>query len=173
MNTFELQIWDDERNLCTFYTVLCDGEEENVTDKFFEKFENDVEFEDAVQDLLAFVLIAIGDDNGAVDELFNRYENEVTGLPSHGRVKLGEFVYHYPGFPLRLYALKINKEIVVLFGGGIKDGTTNQNSSLKMQWKEACLFAKRITEALGSEEILIDEVHRRLTNHLGGNEIIL
>jgi len=173
MNIFELKLWDDERQLCTFYTVQWDGADENETDLFFAKYENDPEFSLAVQELTSFMIYSIGDRHGAVDELFNRYENEVTGLPVKGKVILGEFTFHYPNFPLRIYALKITERIVVLFNGGIKDGPTNQTSSLNLKWIEACNFAKRILDALHSDEILVDERNRKLTNHLGGDEIIL
>lgn len=173
MNTFELETWDDERRLCTFYTVHTDGEAENETDKFLIKYENDVAFEKSIQELLSFIIYAIGDDHGAVDEFFNRYENEVSGLPLQGRIKLGSFTYHYPQFPLRLYALKITEGIVVLFNGGVKDGATNQTSGLNIKWREACLFARKILEALRAGEILINEKERKLTNHLGENTIIL
>lgn len=144
MNIFELKIWDNERRLCTFYTVLVDGAQENETDKFLIKFENMNGFELATQELVSFALIGIGDEQGAVPELFNRDENEVKGLPVQGRIKLGELVYHYPEFPLRLYALNITDNIAILFNGGIKDGPTNQTSSLHTQWKEACYFAKEL-----------------------------
>ena len=173
MNIFELKIWDDERKLCTFYTVQWDRATDNETDKFFAKYETIPGFEKITQQLLSFILLSIGDDHGAVDTLFNRFENEVTGLPVHGRVRLGEFTYHYPSFRLRLYALKITEEIVVLFNGGEKDGPTNQISSLNVKWIEACQFATRILEALRTGELLIDMVHRKLTDHKGLEEIIL
>lgn len=173
MNIFELKIWDDERRLCTFYTVQWDGAVRNETDKFLAKYENKEGFELSMQELLSFVLIGIGDEQGAVDELFNRNENEVKGLPVQGRIQLGELNYYYPDFPLRLYALKITENIAILFNGGVKDGPTNQTSSLHLQWKEACLFAKKIIEAIKNDEILVDEENRKLTNHLGEDEIIL
>ena len=173
MNIFELKIWDDEGSKCTFYTVQYEDTSKNETDLFLEKYESNSEFKDAVQELLAFVLHVIGDEHGADEALFNRYENEVSGLPLKGKLKIGELFYFYPSFQLRLYALKITDEIVVLFGGGVKDGPTNQTSSLHLKWKEACGFAKKITDALLAKEILIDACNRKLTNQLGEDEIIL
>lgn len=155
------------------YTVQKDGEEETETDKFMLKYENKPEYEASLQSLLSFIIKSIGDDHGAIDELFNRYENEVTGLPAQGKIKLGEFTYHYPNFPLRIYALKITDEIVVLFNGGIKDGPTNQMSSLNITWMEACAFARRILEALHDNEIFIEHKERKLKNINGDSEIIL
>ncbi len=173
MNTFEVKIWDDEAALCSFYTVLQEESIETETDKFFNKYETDIQYTEATKELLSFVLYSIGDDHGALDELFNRYENDVTGLPVQGKIQLGELVYHYPNFPLRLYALKITENIVVLFNGGVKDGATNQTSSLHLQWIEACQFTKRILEAINNDAILVDNKNRKLTDCNGEEEIIL
>lgn len=172
MNIFELKIWDDESSLCTFYTVHIDGSKENETDKFFLKYENSKDYGSAAEEMIQFLLVAIGEEQGAVDALFNREENEVDGLPCRGKVKKGGKEYNYPAFPLRLYALRITEEIVVLFNGGIKDGSTNQNSSVHTNWKEACGFAKRIRSAL-TKEIAIDKKNRRLVARNGDSEIIL
>ena len=171
MNIFELKIWDDERRLCTFYTVQYDGATVNETDKFLLKHEK--RYLEETQELLSFVINIIGDDHGAVDELLNRYENEVVGLPLHGKVKMGEITYVFPKFPLRLYILKITDSIVILFNGGVKDGPTNQTSSLNLKWKEACQMAKKIILAIQEEDIIVDELNRKLTNSEGGEEIII
>jgi hypothetical protein len=173
VNIFELKVWDDESSLCTFYSIQRDGASENETDKFFIKYEKLEGFKQAAHDLLLFILNAIGEEQGTVEELLNRFENEVVGLPVKGRVLLGGFVYHYPEFPLRLYALSITNNIAILFNGGIKDGPTNQTSDLHLRWKEACQFAKKIMDAIQSGEIFIDEENRKLLNHLGREEIVL
>ena len=173
MNIFELKIWNDEQKRCTFYTVKNDGEEHNETDKFLLKYSEDPIYEEDLQTLLYFIIYSIGDEHGAKDELFNRHENEVTGLPSKGKISLGEFTYHYPRFSLRLYALKITDEIVILFNGGIKDGPTNQTSSLNIKWIEACTYAKRIFQAIQDDEFKVDITNRRLISYKGDNEIIL
>lgn len=175
MNTFVLEIWNDECSLCTFYTVRNDDDEitvmETETDKFFEKYDAIPKFESATIELLNFVLKAIGEDHGAIDELFNRHENEVDGLPLKGFLILGNTKFNYPNFPLRLFALRITNSIVVLFNGGIKDSETNQTSSLRMQWKEACSYAKRITEALRNREIIIE--NNKLKCNTGSDTICL
>lgn len=173
MNIFEVKIWNNERKKCTFYTVLNDNEVVNETDKFLLKYENEPEFIEDLQALLSFIIYSIGDEHGANDELFNRHENEVTGLPSKGKISLGEFTYHYPNFSLRLYALKISDEIVILFNGGTKDGPTNQTSSLNIKWLDACNYARRILDAIKNKEIHIDTTNRRLVNYDGSSEIIL
>ncbi|GAA4932802.1 hypothetical protein GCM10023314_01480 [Algibacter agarivorans] len=173
MNIFELKIWDDESEKCTFYTVQADGSLENETDIFFDKYDKTPELKEQTQELLSFVLNAIGDNHGAIDEIFNRHENEVDGLPTQGQLQLGEFDYYFPNFPLRLYALKVTENIVILFGGGIKDGSTNQNSSLHFKWIEACNYAKRIIEGLNDGSIIVNHRTRTLTSFDGTDEIIL
>ena len=81
MNSFVLEIWDDEGAICTFYTVRWDEADDNETDKFFAKYDAVPELKSEVQQLLSFVLDSIGDDHGAIDTLFNRFEQEVTGYP--------------------------------------------------------------------------------------------
>jgi hypothetical protein len=159
VNIFELKIWDDEGGRCTFYTVQKDGATENETDRFFLKYGQDAQWKEAAQELLSYLLYSIGDEHGAHEAFFNRYEHEVTGMPHHGKVVLDEIMYHFPHFPLRLYALKITNAVVVLFNGGIKDGPTNQTSSLERQWREACGFARRIVEALANGEVLLNKKH--------------
>lgn len=176
MNNFALEIWDNEGKSCTFYTVRWDGVKENETDKFFNKFDRLPEYKLATQQLLSFILDSIGDDYGAVDALFNRFENEVTGLPNKGKVQIGEIVFLYPDFPLRLYALRIRnrKDLVVLFNGGVKTAQTNQGSEgLNIRWREACRFANRLEEALRTGEIIIDAKNRRIISADGDNEILL
>lgn len=159
MNSFTLHIWDDEGQKCCFYTVTKDGATTNETDKFLEKYKQHETYRKSLQELVSYILEVIGDRHGAIDELFNRFENEVIGLPNKGKSKLINQLYHFPNFPLRLYALKISNEIVILFNGGVKDGSTNQTSSLHTNWKEACSFAKKIIDGINDGLIRIQD-HR-------------
>jgi hypothetical protein len=38
VNTFALELWDDEAKKCTFYTVRWEDAAQNETDKFFHKY---------------------------------------------------------------------------------------------------------------------------------------
>jgi hypothetical protein len=176
VNTFVLELWDDEGRKCTFYTVRWEYSRQNETDKFFARFHAVPEYRLATQQLLSFVLDSIGNDQGAVDLLFNRFENEVVGLPNKGAVRMGEIAFLIPNFPLRLYALRIanRSDLVVLFNGGVKSAQTNQSSAdLVLKWREACRFARRIDEAIWNEEIVLDIKNRRLLTDTGFDEIIL
>lgn len=173
MNSLALEIWDDEGSECTFYTVRVDDSEENETDKFFAKHEIIEGLEQATQELLIYVLKTIGEDHGAKDELFNRDENQVKGLPHKGKYKVREFEYYYPEFPLRLYAMKIRENIVVLFNGGIKDGDTNQTSICNSQWRNACAYAIKIDRAIVDGMIIIDEKNKKILDYTESEEIVL
>ncbi len=173
MNTFVLDIFDDELPACAFYTVRWDDQSINETNRFFEKFNSDLKYTVYIQQLAIFLFESIGTDHGARDELFNRFENEVMGLPVQGKVKIETVFYHYPEFPLRLYALRLSEQLVILFNGGVKDGPTNQTSSLHMKWREACAFARRIIEAIQNEEIIIDHENRTITCSGNLNEYLL
>lgn len=140
---------------------------------FFNKYDAKAAYKKANQELLSHIIYAIGDDHGAVDELFNRNENEVKGLPVQGKRRVKNITYHFPEFPLRIYALKITNNIVILFNGGIKDGPTNQTSSLHLEWRAACEFAKRIDQAIRDGSIIVDEKNRKLNSYDGSNDIIL
>lgn len=173
MNTFELEIWDDEGEKVTFYTVRWQDSPISETDKFFEKFKKSHLQE--VQLLLVLLWDSIGSDHGAIDVFF-RHEDRVTGLPPKGKVTIDEIVFHYPRFPLRLYALRINDrdDLVVLFNGGMKSADTNQDSpDLNLKFIEAKAFGKRIEEALYDKTIIIDEASRTLRSFDGSDVIVL
>ncbi len=166
MNNFELEIWDDEGKACTFYTVRQKDCELSEMDRFLEKYKKG-QFKRSVEELLSFILTTIGDTHGALEIFFNRDENEVTGLPSRGSVRKDGVDYCFTGFDLRLYALKISDRIVILFNGGVKDGRTNQSSSLLPKWREACQYARVITKGLDDGIISINHANWTITSSNG------
>lgn len=174
MSTFELEIWDDECDLVTFYTVRWTDAVLSETDKFFDKY---IEIDRiAAQELLSFLRNAIGTDHSAVDEFFNRPENGVFGLPPKGLITVNEIRFYYPKFPLRLYALRIRnrEDIVVLFNGGLKSSQTNQGSpDLISKFRDATSFGRRIDKALQEGIIIIDETSRTLRMYNGSGTITL
>ena len=176
MNNIVLEIWDDECEKVTFYTVKKEGAHSSEADKFFEKYENDRDYKDQVDELLSLVLKVIGDEYGAIAPFFNRQKNDIAGLPPKGRVCVENITFHYPEFPFRLYALRINnrEDIVVLFNGGIKEGRTDQESKdLSLKFNEAQDCAKRIEAAIREGMILVDEENRKLISFDGTEDIIL
>jgi len=79
----------------------------------------------------------------------------------------------YRGFPLRLYCMALNEELVILFNGGIKDAQTAQESSdvISAKLYEANGFAKRILQAIQTGEIVVHG--RTLTDYAGRPDIYL
>jgi hypothetical protein len=174
VSSFELEIWDDETERVTFYTVRWEGTSSSETDKFFDKYSKTESV--AAQELLSLILDTIGTDHGAIDDFFNRQENTVIALPPHGQITIDEIKFHFPRFPLRLYALRVNnrEDLVILFNGGVKSAETNEQSTdLNLKFIEANAFAKKIEDALREKIIIIDESTRTLKYFNGSAEIIL
>ncbi len=174
MNTFTLEIFDDEGTECTFYTVRLDTEQLTETDKFFLRYEKPSSlFHEEAQKLLVLILELIGDVYGALDDFFDRFENKAQALPPKpGKVKL-EIMHLGANFPLRLYCYRISDSIVVLFNGGIKDADTAQESGdLSMKFRDAQQYAQKISKAIYDKMIVIE--HERVLKTFDNNsEIVL
>lgn len=172
MNTFELEIFDDEGSCCTFYTVRWVDAARSETEKFFEKYENSESFQRPLQELAFFISKKIGDEMGAVEDFF-RFENMAHALPPSGTYKVEDLCINYHNFPLRLYCLRISESLVVLFNGGEKTANTAQQGNTSMAFQEANNFAKRILNALMLKEIFITENQRELLNYDGTTQILI
>lgn len=172
MISFELEIWDDESELVTFYTVRWQDSEISETDKFFDKMRRIPEMKEPIQRMAKLITEVIGNTYGAHEAFFNRFENRATALPPKGKIKISELELDYAGFPLRLYCLALTEELVILFNGGIKDAQTAQDStdSISTKFYEANEFAKRIFTALNSKEI---EIKGRVINDYKGSTTII
>lgn len=172
MNIFELEIFDDEGSRCTFYTVKWQDAQQSETDKFFTKYKNDEKLKRSLQELAKFLEIVIGEENGALKDFF-RHENNAHALPPSGTYRVDEVTINYGQFPLRLYCLRISDSLVVLFNGGEKTSQTAQGGKTSMVFQEANQFAKRITEALLGEDIIITNNYREFRSYNGSSEIFL
>lgn len=172
MNIFALEKFDDQGSLCTFYTVRWEVEEWSETDKFFNKYESDRNFERPIQELAVFLTKKIGNDFGALEDFF-RFENAAQALPPSGKHKVGEITINYGNFPLRLYCLRISDSLVVLFNGGEKTAKNAQGGKTSMVFYEANQFAKRILEALQQKEIYITPNEREFRTFNNSEEIYL
>ena len=159
MNTFTLDIFDDEGYRCTFYTVKWHEAALSETDKFFNKFRDHSHLNQPLQELAKFLTIVIGDEYGALEDFF-RFENQAQALPPAGRYRVGEMTINYGNFPLRLYCLRISDRLIVLFNGAEKTSATAQGGKTSMVFTEANQFAKRIANALYDKEILITRDER-------------
>jgi hypothetical protein len=154
MRTFGIEIWDDEGKLTTFYTIRKPHQADTETDKFFLKFENDAKYRADAQALVTFILQSIGDELGAREEFF-RHEGAAVGLPPPPSI-VRRLALDLGEFSLRLYCLRITKNLVILMGGGIKSSQSAQDSpDLKKPFAEANTFAKAIDRALKEGDLRI------------------
>lgn len=172
MNTFVLEIFDDEGAKCTFYTVRWEYAELSETHKFLDKVKGDARLKNSLQELAKFLEIVIGDEKGAL-EVFFRFENTAHALPPAGEHQVGEITINYGNFPLRLYCLRISDSLVVLFNGAEKTSKAAQDGKTSMAFHEANQFAKRILEALREKEIYITSDERVFRNSDNSEEIFL
>ena len=172
MNTFALEIFDDQGQVCTFYTVRWEDAALSETDKFFVKYENDSTFQRPMQELAKFISKKIGDEMGALEDFF-RFENAAQALPPSGRHKVEDLYINFGNFPLRLYCLRISETLVVLFNGGEKTADTAQEGKTSMAFQEANIFAKRIFDALREKDIYITADQRAFRYYDGSEEIII
>ena len=170
MNTFALEIFDDQGEVCTFYTVRWEDADFSETDKFFMKYENDDTFQQPLQELARFISKKIGDEMGALEDFF-RFENTAQALPPSGTYKVENLYINYAHFPLRLYCLRISETLVVLFNGGEKTTGTAQGGKTSMAFREANRFAERILDALIKKDIYITDDHREFRYYNGSDEI--
>lgn len=173
MISFALEIWNDEAEKATFYTVRWEDSEYSETDKFLLRMQEDSEIKRPLQELLYLITEVIGNTYGANEAFFNRFENRVTALPPRGKIKISEIELDYRGFPLRLYCLALSEELVILFNGGIKDSQEVQQSTglISAKFYEANEFAKKIQSAL--TEGIISIAGRQIIDYKGGTEIYL
>lgn len=172
MNIFALEIFDDQGQVCTFYTVRWEDDEISETDKFFVKYENDSTFQRPMQELAKFISKKIADEMGALEDFF-RFENAAQALPPSGTHKVEDLYINFGNFPLRLYCLRISETLVVLFNGGEKTADTAQGGKTSMAFRDANIFAKRILDALINKDIYITADQREFRYYDGSDEIII
>ena len=172
MNIFALEKYDDEGSRCTFYTVRWEIVDANETDRFFNKYDHDINAQQAIQELAIFLTKKIGNEHGALQEFF-RFENIAHALPPSSKQKMGEITINYSNFQLRLYCLRISDSLVVLFNGGKKTSHNAQGGKTSMVFHEANQFAKRILAALQYKEIYITANQREFRTYNDSEEIFL
>ena len=160
MNNFALEIFDDEGQICTFYTVRWVEEEISETEKFYNRYKDNSRLIEYLQQLSKFIVNTIGNEYGAI-EYFFRHENNAMALPPKRQFEIDEVTINYRNFPLRLYCLRMNKNLVILFNGARKTSQRAQEGETAIYFHEANNFAKRIMEALRDGEIFIDEKNRK------------
>jgi hypothetical protein len=173
VNIFALEIFETYPKV-TYYTVRWENAELSETDKFIEKFlYQQVDYKRELQEILTLIEV-IGEERGAKDFYFSRHENLATALPPSSMLLVKGIEILFYENRLRLYCVKINENIVVLFNGGIKSSQTVQNSpDLIIKFREAQNFAKRIWQAIQDKEILINLELHELKDFSEEDEIFL
>ena len=172
MNTFALELFDDEGAMCCFYTVRWETAGKSETEKFFDHHAQISRFERPLQELATFMAVQIGAKHGAIASYF-RFENYAHALPPSGLYRVESMDINYKDFPLRLYCLRISDSIVVLFNGAEKTAGSAQGGKTSMVFHEANQFARRLLEALRLGEIYIDSDGRTFRNNDGGLDIFI
>lgn len=153
--------------MVAYYTVRWDESiesETNVFNVFIRRFATSAEFR-RYYDQIAALLMDMGERKGARWYYFSRHENEALALPPKKRYAVDGIEIDFFKNPLRLYCLRINDHLVILFNGGLKSARTAQQSAdLSRKFREAQEFARRIRHAIQEGMILIDDMSRRITN---------
>jgi hypothetical protein len=173
VNIFALEIFEIYP-LVSYYTVRWENNALSETDKFIEKilYRQTIHKTD-LQEILTLIEV-IGEERGAKDVYFTRHEDLATALPPTSRLVLRGIEIPFYDNKLRLYCIKINENIVILFNGGVKSSRKVQDSpDLLMAFREAQIFAKRIWQALQSKDIVIDSEAHLLRDAYNNDEIIL
>ncbi|MEI6408043.1 MAG: hypothetical protein WCR52_01555 [Bacteroidota bacterium] len=78
MNNFVLEIWDDELDYVTFYTVRWEDHSKTETDKFVEKFYNHETYREALQALMLMPFHHANEFSRRIDEAFREKIIEIT-----------------------------------------------------------------------------------------------
>ena len=172
MNTFALEIWDDECSKCIYYTVRWEYEEINETDKFFTKYgDSKSTYLEHAQIILRLITHSIGEKYRAIDDFFDRNKNNAQALPPKPKQRIPEIEEIGIHFPLRLYCLRLQGNAVILFNGGIKDERTDQLSKdISLKFQEAQQFVARIERAIRDGLLRIDK-RGLITDFKGNTEI--
>jgi hypothetical protein len=121
---------------------------------------------------MKFLQIIIGDEHGALKPFF-RYENQAEALPPSGSYQVGQIIFDYGHFPLRLYCLRISDSLVILFNGAEKTSKSAQGGATSMPFREANQFAGRIMEAIRRKGITVSEDGRNFLDEYGNADIEL
>jgi hypothetical protein len=173
VNIFALEVFETYP-IVSYYTVRWQNDELSETDKFIKKIlYQQTEYKTELQEILTLIEV-IGEERGAKDIYFTRHEDLATALPPSSSLLIRGIEIPFYQNRLRLYCIKINENIVVLFNGGIKMSKKVQNSpDLLMKFREAQIFAKRIWEAIKDKSIVINAPSHALNDAFNNEEIFL
>ncbi len=175
MSNFEIVEWYTDGRQCKVYTIHVLTKQDNEASLFFGKYGSTLSpLHNQALQLLQFIVKSICNKHGAIDDFFDRHENLVNALPPLPKKQPIEIAILGSAFPLRLYCIRVNEQIVILFNGGEKTSNTAQDSKdLSLKFYEAQSFAIKIQDALRSFIIELDGTKRNLRHYQIGNKMIL
>lgn len=169
MNSFTIEIFA-EFPLVTFYTVKKENGNKSETDKFVSNFDNNEEFQSDYDEIVGLLKI-MGNEECATEMFFSRHEDEANALPPK---IVRELKLNYQSNQLRLYCVRINDHIVVLFNGGVKTSQTAQDSpDILPKFRDAKHFARRIWEEINEGMIIVEESRHLLKSFKDSDELTI
>jgi hypothetical protein len=150
----------------TYYSVALYDEDEHLISGYGSIFEDFIKGHERKNyselDYILNWIKHIGNVKGALPHYF-RFENRASGLPPKDKVANKENVsfvdVENQNHVLRLYCLPLNKQVVILFGGGIKTADKAQDCpNVGSHFKLANKLAEAIDEAIKQGDIdLLDD----------------
>ncbi|MGO1245682.1 MAG: hypothetical protein ACTHZ1_09210 [Sphingobacterium sp.] len=156
MNRFaEIRLVASYRTV-TFYSINYVDDDSSLFEKFVEA--QNINNKDKLQHILSWIR-EIGNNYGAKKTYF-REENQADALPPKGKNREPAYLEDGANTPndLRLYSLRINENIVFLFGGNIKTENHAQNCpNVKEHFRLANQISKAISEAIDSNDIVFND----------------
>lgn len=168
---FALELfWENGTEIC-IYTVRDVDDKTSPTERFFEKFLSNPQYENDVRKLSEFIVQALV--NQPLDYKNYRPENHAYGLPPTGKFKVGSLRYNFYNPPLRLYCLPISPCILILFGGEEKTSQSAQDGNTSYSFQQAQTYSKRINESIRDGTIYIHTPSKRLKTFDDNHEIII
>jgi len=144
-----------------YYTVRLeyDGEqeEETETDKFYRKFQEEVETPSEEVQIITQIIDIIGK-RGAHKEEYFRFENRAAALPPNNKYLPELGIPHSEEFALRLYCIWLSKSVVILLNGDIKTTDKAQDCpNVSSHFRLANKVAQKIDEAIVNGELQLDD----------------
>ncbi|TVZ23446.1 hypothetical protein JM84_2371 [Dokdonia sp. Hel_I_63] len=144
-----------ESSKVTYYSVVLNEITHDETRSEFYNFLNRMEqYKDHLEDLnkiIIFLEQEIGDKYGAREDFFRpeQFHSDLTALPPNK----GKFKTLFIGTQLRLYTLRLNESVVILFNGGVKTAQTAQEcTNVREYFLQANKIAGIIDDLLKEQE---------------------
>lgn len=145
----------------SYYSVVLDQDDEPIesTRSLFEEFvEQQTGTNPEKLNHILMWLKVIGEKHGAQEDLFRheQYQGEAVGVPPEGVNREPVFTENDEAVPnnLRLYCHRLNSDVVILLGGGLKTSDKAQNCpNVKSHFILANQLTKIIDKAFQENEI--------------------